>query len=377
VERQLSQTTNLPGHVKPNLYSMLLPVIYGTGMLLLFFKLLFSIVKIIRLKDKFGVNLLDGWKVVRIDTDTPFSFFNIIFLPQEVNSLVFEHEKNHVCQLHWLDLLFIESAALLLWFNPVIFLYRKSLKLQHEYLADNKVLKKTDQIRDYLECMLRQVQRMSSGKLVSQFYCTTIKNRIIMITKNKTPKKNIASYLLVLPLIALLVLGFSPRVHSGPAALSDPIVEDFYGAAQDSVTGFNRQDNIPSIYPVDKEKLKRKASGYGWRFHPKTKEKRFHTGIDFNIQSGEEIYSTADGIIIKSAYDQVSGKGNYVLVRHNDEFSTLYSHMESIAVKTGDQVKKGQVIGFVGSTGASTGPHLHYEVHKDGKAVNPIDYLPE
>ena len=116
----------------------------------------------------------------------PFSFFNMVFLPEhENNPLIIEHEIAHIRQLHWFDLIIAEIATVLLWFNPFVVLYKNSLKLQHEYLADASVLKDSRKTEGYLRCMLQRVQLVSSGGLTSHFYCKTIKKRIIMISKNK------------------------------------------------------------------------------------------------------------------------------------------------------------------------------------------------
>ena len=131
-------------------------------------------------------------------------------------------------------------------------------------------------------------------------------------------------------------------------------------------------DFVPSIYPVDKDKCK-KASGYGIRVHPITKEEKMHNGIDFSADTGTPIRSTANGTVRST--EMHKSYGNRVIVDHGNGYSTSYSQMQKYNVETGQSVKKGDVIGYVGSTGMSTGPHLHYEIMKDGKYVDPAEYL--
>lgn len=114
---------------------------------------------------------------------------------------------------------------------------------------------------------------------------------------------------------------------------------------------------------------------YGTRVHPILKEKRLHRGIDFKAPMGTPIRATADGVITFAAEEH--NYGLKIVIQHDDHFESLYAHMSEIKVKAGDQVKKGTIIGLVGNTGLSTAPHLHYEVLKDGKPVNPADYLPK
>lgn len=117
----------------------------------------------------------------------------------------------------------------------------------------------------------------------------------------------------------------------------------------------------------------RVASAYGWRIHPITGEYSFHSGIDLSAYSGTEIYAARDGIVTTSQYNW--SLGNYVVVNHGDGYSTLYAHMVERAAEVGDYVSQGEVIGYVGSTGESTGPHLHYVVYYRGSTVNPAAYL--
>ncbi len=128
----------------------------------------------------------------------------------------------------------------------------------------------------------------------------------------------------------------------------------------------------PAIQPIANKDLTRTASGYGWRMHPIYRTMKFHDGMDFTAPTGTDIYATGDGEVVQVGNS--GGYGNRVVVEHGFGYQTLYAHMSAFKVKVGEKVKRGQVIGLVGNTGLSTAPHLHYEVHKNGKAVSPVNY---
>lgn len=130
--------------------------------------------------------------------------------------------------------------------------------------------------------------------------------------------------------------------------------------------------HLPAIQPVLNKDLTRMASGYGWRIDPVYHTRRFHEGMDFTAPIGTDIYSTGYGTIQSAGWQQ--GYGNCVQVNHGYGYLTLYGHMSAIKVRVGQSVKRGDVIGLVGSTGKSTGPHLHYEVHFKGEVMNPQNY---
>ena len=130
---------------------------------------------------------------------------------------------------------------------------------------------------------------------------------------------------------------------------------------------------IPSIQPIANDDLTRMASGFGWRTDPFTKARRRHKGMDFTTTRGTPIYATSDGII-KRADARALGYGKHIRIDHGFGYLTLYAHLSGYNVKRGQRVKRGDIIGYVGNTGRSQAPHLHYEIHKDGKAVNPINF---
>jgi murein DD-endopeptidase MepM/ murein hydrolase activator NlpD len=132
-------------------------------------------------------------------------------------------------------------------------------------------------------------------------------------------------------------------------------------------------EDKPSIAPVELAKVKKGTSGYGKRWHPILKKIQFHTGIDFEMPEGEVVMAAANGVVVESIFH--SQRGNYVVVKHGDRYTTSYSHLRNAVVKAGDKIEKGQTLGYVGSTGWSTGAHLHYEVLKNGHTVDPIGYF--
>ena len=131
--------------------------------------------------------------------------------------------------------------------------------------------------------------------------------------------------------------------------------------------------SLPSIQPVANKDLTRMVSGFGPRIHPIYKTIKHHDGMDFTAAIGTPIYATANGTIEKSAHDR-GGYGKHVIINHGYGYKTLYAHMSKIKYKKGHHVKRGDVIGYVGNTGLSIGPHLHYEVHYNGKKENPSFY---
>lgn len=128
--------------------------------------------------------------------------------------------------------------------------------------------------------------------------------------------------------------------------------------------------SIPSRNPLQAEVM---TSGFGMREHPVLGGRRAHTGVDLAAPVGTPVYATADGVVSKAAW--FGGYGLFISLEHGGALQTRYGHMSRLNVAEGQTVRKGEVIGYVGSTGRSTGPHLHYEVRVDGTAVNPVPYM--
>lgn len=340
--------------------TMLILLIYCSISLVLLIRSLNGIFNIIRLRNNSMADNLNGiifftGKHIK----QPFSFLNWIFIPDKLKYsntkiTILKHEKAHAHQGHSFDLLFVEFILIVLWFNPFVFLFRQSLKQVHEYLADSKAIESKEVKADYLQSIVSQARISTLTGIASQFYWLTLKKRIQMITKNKTVKLYRLNYLMIIPMLVLTTLIFSNFSLIEPETI-------------------NKTGNIPSIKPIHDGEF-RITSGYGMRKHPITKEMKMHNGVDFAADEGTPVHATADGMVLKSEFMK-QGYGKYIVIQHDQVYSTLYAQLSEFKVHPGDMVKKGDIIGLVGSSGLSTGSHLHYEVWKNGEKVNPEDYF--
>ena len=131
---------------------------------------------------------------------------------------------------------------------------------------------------------------------------------------------------------------------------------------------------LPAIQPVSNKELKRLSSGFGYRTDPILKTRKMHAGVDFSAPTGTPIYATGDGVVTR-VRTSFGGFGKHVKIDHGYGYETLYGHMSNFNVKKGQKIKRGECIGYVGNTGKSTAPHVHYEVHKDRKRINPVHFF--
>jgi murein DD-endopeptidase MepM/ murein hydrolase activator NlpD len=336
-------------------------VIYITGVVLLLVRAGIGIRSVFKLIKKSSVVQIADTKVYVNNFYPTFSFFNLIFVSHDdIDPLVISHEKIHLQQRHWLDLAIAEIVSIVLWFNPAMIFYKRAIRSQHEFLADEGSIKNSDGLEDYLQCLVAHVHRASRIPASSQFSSQSIKTRIVMMTKTKTSRYYNLVYLCLIPATAFLMLAF----QEGPKVLPGEKVVKIIFAVQ----------NTPTDMPVDINKVKI-VFPFGEKYNPITTRMQNHTGTDFVMNAGENVMATADGFVLEAGFDEV--KGNYVVIQHGDQFITQYFHLQKILVKKDCGVLKGAVIGFVGNTGLSIRNHLHYEVLKNRKAVNAKDYLPK
>ncbi len=131
--------------------------------------------------------------------------------------------------------------------------------------------------------------------------------------------------------------------------------------------------SIPAIIPISRG-TDRLISGYGMRIHPIYKTMRMHAGVDFTAPPGTPIYATGNGVVVRAERNNY-GYGRMIVIDHGYGYQTLYAHMSEFNVRRGQKVQRGEIIGKVGNTGTSTAPHLHYEIHRNGRSVNPVHYF--
>jgi murein DD-endopeptidase MepM/ murein hydrolase activator NlpD len=349
----------------PN-YLLLLYCIIGC---LFFVRIVYQLFKIIKTVNANEIIKYRNKHLVLMNNNSsPFSFYNYIFISKEdygtigSNELLL-HEFTHARQMHSIDVILLELILVLQWFNPFIYRYRLAFKEVHEYLADRGVLMaKNDKIA-YQKLILDQIEKSFSVNLASQFNYSLTKNRIKMMTRIKSGKLSKFKTLLVLPLVAILLMAFSINTSKEINI--------------NTLQTISQTNSIPSIFPVKKVDGVKISSGFGMRIHPISKKEMMHNAVDIKAPEGTPVYATADGLVRKVKLNHVEGKayGRYIVIDHEDGYSTLYSQLSKYNVKEGKEVKRGDVIGYVGSSGISTGPHLHYEVMKDGENVDPAKYF--
>ncbi len=235
----------------------------------------------------------------------------------------------------------------------------ENLKLQYSIL--NKKMDEIDDVADALEERDNNIYRVYFNK-------TEIPDSIRK-AGFRDPKryKNLEGYN-----NSQLVLNTTKRIDklSKALAIQSKSLDEILKLAS---TKGNLLLAIPAIQPVQNENLKRVASGFGYRIDPFTKVRKMHNGMDFTANTGSPVYATGDGVVAR-ADNSASGFGNHVVIRHGFGYESLYAHLSKYNCRPGQKVKRGDVIGYVGSTGRSEGPHCHYEVHKDGKVVNPLNF---
>ena len=337
--------------------SFWITVLYVFGVLTILGRLilnLISIFKIIRaneIKKEGDLNL-----VCIEDAHSPYSFFNYVFLNPSIlskteNKQILLHESIHSKQLHSIDLLTIELVKAIFWFNPIVYLFKNALVEVHEYCADQAcVIDDTNKI-GYQQCLLQHIESKMNFNMTSAFKSSLTLKRIKMIKKSNTSVWAHLKLILIFPVLIISMLSFD---------YSETNIGD-----SESKTEF--------ISPIRPSVDVRVTSLYGERMHPIKKKMLFHKGIDIAAPIGTPIYAIADGLVKKLQTKHVEGKayGRFIIIQHEGDLASLYSQMESYSVKLGDKVNKGDIIGFVGSSGISTGPHLHFEIKKSGKTIDP------
>lgn len=337
--------------------------IYIIGVLALFFRSLIATLSIFRIKYSSKKERIKGVTVFFNDQiSQPFSLFQSVYLPMHwqgaVPDEVIDHEKIHIIQFHFVDLLLSEFISMLLWFYPIAHLLKKDLRANLEFIADEEVINKGYNVCHYQSLLLSVVSGENFQPPLKMYFNVPLKNRITMMTKRKTGLISKMSLLGVLPITALLVAFNVNKTAKEPIEnLAKPL------------TVIVQDENKPELLPLDQTKELKATSEFGMAMHPILKLEKMHKGIDLRANVGDPVYATSAGTIEIASFDD--NHGFNILIKHSEVYQSRYSHLQRYVVEANAFVKKGQIIGYAGSTGQSTGPHLHFEIIKDGEHVNP------
>jgi murein DD-endopeptidase MepM/ murein hydrolase activator NlpD/cell division protein ZapA (FtsZ GTPase activity inhibitor) len=355
---------------EPFNWMLLISRLYVIGILIFLIKLSIELLSLMSLIYKSKKRKVGKYTFVETKKElSPFSFFNYIvcnksqFNSDELKDII-THEEVHVLQKHSLDILLIQLLVIMQWFNPFVWLYKKDTQQNLEYIADKVAQEKSNTKKTYQYLLLKTSITTNPFALSNNFFNSHLKKRIMMLQKSQTKRLNQLKYVLLLPLIAVFLYAFNTKKVYVPK-------EDTYSFKSIEK---NKSDSIIQFKsPIPKEKLTRLSSNFGLRIHPITKEPKFHNGVDIVAKKGTDVHATADGVVIKAEFD--TKKGHYIQIQHANHFQTNFHHLEKIKVSVGDKVNVGDVIATVGNSGASVGSHLHYEIQKNGKHMNPVKYL--
>lgn len=346
-------------------YIYILITIYIVVLSIFLIRILSTAINLFKLKHTSKSCRKNGYKLIIANVPEAFSYFNWVFIPEsnfeQLDSEIIEHEKTHIKLNHSWDVLLTEIYIAFFWFNPLLYFYRKSLKSVHEFQADKGVLATGIKTSQYMQVLLQHIEVSKPNNSYNYFSQPILKRRVTMMTKPKSNALAKVKYAILLPVCVFLI-----------SAFTTPIIEDNKYLNVLDIPELNSA--APSLFPVQNATRNNITSHFGENAkHPKSKKIVTHHGIDIKAEIGTPIFATADGIIAKASME--GDWGNLIIMMHSDGYETLYAHLNNFNVTIDQEVKKGEIIGFVGNTGLSSGPHLHYEVKQNGKRLNPTDYL--
>jgi len=336
-------------------------IIYLGVIIFFIVRFIISIIKILISLKRFPKVEFENYNLVETQDDIlPFSFFKTIvinpekYTEEEYNNIL-QHELTHVRQWHSIDIVLSKILSIVLWFNPIVYLYKREIEQNLEFIADSRV-KKQENSERYEFLLLKSVLPAYQLQLVNNFFSSPIKKRIYMINAEPSKPINRLKYIVIIPILSLFLYSFNTK-------------EVFKVEV-----GNNEQvDKISFVHPL--ENYDKISSKFGNRVNPVLKEKKLHTGVDYTVKFNSKVLASAEGKVKSVGYNK--SDGNYIYLIHKNNFETRYLHLKDYIVKSGDLVTQKQLIGHSGSSGNSSGPHLHFELLKDGKYTNPVILLPK
>ncbi len=345
-------------------YNNLLIVLYWLMFSVYIVRISLTAMQLFLLRRKSVIQQKNGYELVIADVPEIFSYFNWVFIPEskleQYDKQIIEHERIHIQLKHSWDVILTEIYIAFFWFNPLLYFYRKSLKSIHEFQADDGVLQNGVKTSHYLQLLLQSLEIAKPNNLYNYFNQPILKKRITMMTKPESNHFAKLKYILFLPVCIFLISAFaSPDIEDSEYLTNMDVLEFF---------------SPPSLFPVQNATKKDITSHFGEKAkRPKIKKGVTHNGIDIRANIGTPVIATADGVIAKASNE--GDWGNLIVMTHADGYETWYAHLNGFNISESQEVKKGDIIGYVGNTGLSTGPHLHYEVKQNGKHLNPMNYI--
>ena len=290
---------------------------------------------------------------------------------QEGIDSILLHEQVHCKRAHWVDILVVEFLTAFHWFNPLVWKIKQELKDVHEYQVDQDVVKSGLNAINYQLLIVKKAVGSSSYALANSFNHSKIKKRITMMFKQKSPNRNKFKVLVFVPLASMAIYVFSATAVNSMAKDREKTLIYANDIAIVNDSTLIEKYLTDSVYhrPVLDKDLKR-VIGYGTLNDPIYKVPKHHAGDDYVANKGTNIYAVKSGVVTLVESGK-TGYGFHLIIDHGNGVETLYAHNQENLVKVGDKVEMGQVIALVGNTGKSTGPHLHFEIRKDGKDFDP------
>jgi murein DD-endopeptidase MepM/ murein hydrolase activator NlpD len=324
-------------------FSDVISLVYLTGCLGFFGLLIYRLLRLFMIIRSSPIKKCARITLVYFEhIPSPFTFFNYLFINQSTEQqhnwdLMYRHERAHMAQLHSLDLLFAELMIIVLWFNPLVWMMRRRIAEIHEYQADETVLNSHIDIKKYQMTPFEHILAGTNLSLISAFSHNQLHRRIRMMYFHKKTKSTSFKLIILIPILVVTIL----------------------------INTLMAQDQTFK-YPVDEGRI---SSNFGMRLHPIKKEMIHHNGIDIAAPRGTPVYSAADGIVLETG--EKKAVGNFIIISHRNNWQSFYAQLDKIVVESNQKIKQGEVVGYVGNSGISTAPHLHFELHFEGVLVDP------
>ena len=356
--------------------SWILLVFYGFITLILGVRYFYRLFKILQSARGNHLILPGGIKLIlRDDSMVPYNFLNLIFMSLEdyknesSRDTLLKHELEHAKQKHSLDILLIEFLKVMFWFQPLFYWYSKAIRTNHEYLADDRVLKDTNDVKSYQALLLKFINQNNIGlPLTSPSNYGLTKKRFKMMKQRISKTTAALKVALLTPM--LLLTTFFIGLESNAKSVFDVPFESLEKLNQTQIYSVGK----PDIPPLD-------TTNNYYVFSKHTRDTDIDSdefikspGIRFQAMAGTEVLATADGIV-KRIGNEAHARGHFLFIDHDGEYETRYFSVSEISVKEGQSVKKGEKIAVVGKPKHSKRSQVFYEVLKDNAYDNPIKYM--